>query len=381
MIIGIDGRTLQDSNYSGVSEFTLNLLTGIFEIDTENQYRLFFNSSHNIEDKLPVFTSKNVSSEKYDYPNKLLNYFSLKPFGRPFFDQLLGGVDLFYMPHINFYGLSPKSKLVLTVHDLSFLRYPEFFSFRKNFWHHHLNLKKLLNRAEMIIAISENTKKDIVEIFDINPLKVKVIYSGLNKKNKPLIIDAGKTVAFKNKYQLASKYLLYLGTVEPRKNIDSLIYAFDQYKRSWPSALQLVIAGGDGWKFDTIMKAFNNSPNKKDIIFIGYVNEDDKQLLYNLAELFVFPSYYEGFGFPPLEAMACGVPTIASNASSLPEILGDAALYVSPYSVIEIAKAIESVLNSEKLLTSLINQGLDQASKFTWQNTSAQYLEIFKSLG
>lgn len=378
MRIGIDGRTLQDSQYSGVSEFTLNLLTEIFKSDHVNEYQLFYNSSHDIYSKLPNFEYKNVASEKFDYPNKLLNYGLLKPFGRPFFDKMLGGCDTFYMPHMNFFGLSGKCKLVITIHDLSFLRYPEFFSWRKNFWHKQIDIGKLIKRADKIIAISDNTKKDIIELFGVSPNKVTVIHSGIDHNYYVLDIGSKNVQSIKQRYGLPDRYILYLGTIEPRKNIDGLIRAFDEVKKFDNNDLKLVIAGGNGWKLEEVKKAFEKSPYKSDIKFLGYVDQADKPAIYNLATLFVFPSFYEGFGFPPLEAMACGLPVVSSYASSLSEILGNDAIYVDPYSQSQLVGAIKEGLNNHELREKLKTAGLERSRQYAWSKTASAYIDLIQ---
>lgn len=378
MVIGIDGRTLQDAEYSGVPEYTSNILDEIFKLDSQNKYQLFYNSSHDIYSRLPKFDYENVASEKFDYPNKLLNYGLLKPFGRPFFDKLLGGCDAFFMPHINFVGLSDKCQLTLTIHDLSFLRFPEFFSWRKNFWHKQLNIGKLIRRADKLVAISENTKKDLIELFDVPAEKISVIYSGINSSFKIIEAKSADLLSVKRKYNLPDEFLLYLGTVEPRKNIDGLIKAFNEVKRLRQDNLQLVIAGGKGWKSAAVNNAYENSPYKSDISFLGYIDQADKPALYNLAKLFVFPSYYEGFGFPPLEAMACGLPVVASHASSLSEILGNAAILIDPYSQSQLVAAITEGLDNQALRQRLQAAGFKNVRLYDWPQAAQKYLEVFK---
>lgn len=267
---------------------------------------------------------------------------------------------------------------MLTVHDLSFLKYPEFFSARKNFWHRLVKAKKLLKRFSLVIAVSENTKRDIVELGGINPDKVRVIYSGVGEEYKklPLINYQFSVKRVRDKYNLPERFILYLGTIEPRKNVDGIIRAYNQL-RVMSCELRdykLIIAGARGWKSENIYREWDKSAFKNDIKFLGYVEPDDKIYLYNLASVFIYPSFYEGFGFPPLEAMACGVPVVASFASSLPEVVGDAALMVDPYNINDLAGALEKVLVDENLKNKLIARGLEQAKKFSWRETARAYL-------
>jgi len=376
MKIGIDIRTLLDARPSGVSEYVLNLLKEMFKLDTANEYRLFYNCFGDCPN-LPEFKQANVKLIKYNYPNKVLNYLLFKIFNYPKLDKALA-VDVFFMPHLNFIGLSVGAKNLLTVHDLSFLKYPEFFSARKNFWHRMVKAKKLLKRFSLVIAVSENTKRDIMELGGINPDKVKVIYSGVGEEYKklPLINYQFSVKRVRDKYNLPERFILYLGTIEPRKNVDGIIRAYNQL-RVMSCELRdykLIIAGARGWKSENIYREWDKSAFKNDIKFLGYVEPDDKIYLYNLASVFIYPSFYEGFGFPPLEAMACGVPVVASFASSLPEVVGDAALMVDPYNINDLAGALEKVLVDENLKNKLIARGLEQAKKFSWRETARAYL-------
>lgn len=372
MIIGIDARTLQDKNYSGVSEYTLQLLNSLFKIDTRNQYRLFYNSSQDISKLIPHFDFYNVTAEKFDYPNKLLNYGMLLPFGKPKIDELLGGVDLFFAPHINFLSLNIGTKLVLTIHDLSFLRYPEFFSARKNLWHKLLRIKKLAQRADAIITVSENTKLDVCELLQIPSEKVHVIYSGIDERIAR-VSDGTELDRIKNKYRLPDEYLLYLGTIEPRKNLLALIKAFELLKSEEKHpGLNLILAGGEGWSNASLHEYTQKSPLADQIRFIGYADKEDKNGLYTLARGFVYPSLYEGFGFPPLEALRCGTPTLTSYSSSLPEIIGAEAIIINPFDQADIKTGLEQLLK-------IYHPG--QIKTPTWQEAALSYLELFDRLG
>ena len=370
-----------DKHYSGVSEYTYNLIREIFKHDRKNNYKLFYNSGRDISKAIPEFNYPNVEVVNLRYPNKIFNYVMQKSLRYPKIDQVLG-VDLFFMPHINFISLSANCKKLITVHDLSFLRYREFFSFRKNFWHKFVNVKELLNRFDTIIAVSENTKRDIIELTNINESKIKVIYSGIKSEFRPLTREDDKLAPAKKKYNLPDKFILYLGTVEPRKNVSGIIKAFSRVKDSLKSEdeyreLKLVIAGARGWKSKSIFKDAGDSKYKDDIIFLGYVNRDDKISLYNLAALFVYVSFYEGFGFPPLEAMACGCPTIAGATSSLFEIAQNGALTVNPHNITEITNAVIELLKNSKFKDLLISKGIKASNKFKWENSVKKYLDIF----
>ena len=377
MKIGIDIRTLMDAHYSGVSEFTFNLLTNLFAIDKENQYKIYYNSGKDISAHLPKFNQPNVKLIYTSYPNKIFNYLFLKIFKYPKIDQLLD-VDLFFMPHIGFIALSGKTRNIITIHDLSFLRYPKVFSLRKNFWHKMVNAKKLVNEFDEVVAVSHHTKKDLVEICKVKPEKIKVIHLGIGEDLKVKEKDDERLNQIKTKYSLPDKFILFLGTVEPRKNIEGVMRAFELYrKENSGTEIKLVIAGARGWKSESIYKLWERSEYKNDIYFIGYVDRKDKVYLYNLASIFVYPSFYEGFGFPPLEAMACGLPTITSYNSSLAEVVADAAILVDPFNIQEISTAMSQLLSNQLLYNKYKDRGLIRAKDFTWQKTAEGYLGLF----
>jgi len=389
MKIGIDIRTLMDNNYSGVSLYTLNLVKEILKQDKENQYILYYNSGKNIDSKLPNL-GDNVRVVKTKYPNKVFNYILQNIFKYPKIDKLIAkdlekwrdeniitkNIDIFFSPHFNFTALSNDCTKVLTIHDLSFLKYPHFFSTRKNIWHRLLNIKKIIKNTDKIIAISGNTKKDIVNLCNVNQEHIDVIPSGISDNYK-IISNQDKLSEIKKKYSLPEKFILHIGTIEPRKNIEGIIEAFNKLTLD---EYELVLAGGLGWKNEKIFKAYNNSKKKNKIRFLGYIDENDKSSLYNLASLFIFPSFYEGFGFPPLEAQKCGTPVIAGNISSLPEILNESALLVDPDSISSITTAMKEILMDDNLRKRLVDRGLKNVEQFNWQKTANKYIELFNSL-
>jgi glycosyltransferase involved in cell wall biosynthesis len=376
MTIGVDIRTLMDARYSGISEHTLNLVKEIFKLDNLNEYRLFYNSFGDCPN-IPNFANEKVKLIKYNYPNKILNYCLFKLFNYPKIDKELA-VDKFFMPHINFIGLSAGVKSLIIIYDLSFLINPEFFSWRMNLWHRLVNIKKLIKRFDVIVAVSENTKQDIIDLLGINQDKIKVIYPGLNTEFVNIKLSGPKINEVKIKYNLPDKYILYLGTVEPRKNVDGLIVAYNEFRRNYHgfSNIKLVIAGAKGWKSRKVYCEWKKSEFKKDILFLGYIDWQDKAYLYNLADVFVYPSFYEGFGFPPLEAMASGTPVITSFASSLPEVVGDAALIIDPYKIEELTLSLNKIFTSSPLRDDLIKKGLERVKQFSWEKSAKAYLKI-----
>lgn len=373
MKIGIDIRCLMEPQYSGISEYTYNLLGQLFQIDSKNQYFLFYNASKVV--KPPQFDFPNVVYKEFKYPNKIFNL-TLRFLKIAKIDKMIGGVEIFLIPSFLFSNLSKDCKKILVVHDLSFEIYPHFFTLKKRIWHHLISPKRLCQQADLIIAISENTKNDIIKFYGINPEKIKVVYNGVNKIFfQPVANEIKKRV--KNKYNLPNNYIFYLGNLEPRKNVETLISAFEKLE---DKSINLVIAGGFAWKYKNVYKLWRNSPVKEKIKFLGYVEAGERPALYSLAKLFVYPSIYEGFGLPPLEAMACGTPVITSFNSSLVEAVGKAGLLIDPNNFNELAKIIDQVLKDKKLQNLLRERGLKHCQNFRWQNTAQKILEIVNNL-
>lgn len=384
MKICIDVRCLSEGRRTGVEEYTLNLLFNLFENDKKNEFVLFFNSWKKSVNFSWVEKYANVSVKRRSFPNKILNLFFWY-LGWPKIDKLCGGADIVFMPNIIFGSVSHSAKLVVTIHDLSFERYPEFFSFKRRLWHFIVNPGKICRRADKIIAVSESTKNDLVNIYKINPEKIEVIYSACADSFKVIGRNDEKMIKTKEKYKLPYKFILYLGTIEPRKNISSLIRAFNglqieaekennQEIKDW----KLVIAGEKGWKNKSIFDEIYRSPAKEKIKFVDCVDNGDKKYVYNLASIFAYPSYFEGFGFPPLEAMRCEVPVIASNNSSLPEVVSGAGILIDPDRPNEIKTALKEIILSRELKSFLIECGMERSKKFGWKNTAQKTLEIFQ---
>ncbi len=381
MRIGIDIRCLMQPNYSGVAEYTYNLLKNLFESDRDNEYLLFYNAQQDVKANLPRFDYENVQFKSFKYPNKLFNL-SLKLFKFPKINDLLGGVDIFFIPNLNFIALSKKCKRVITIHDLSYEIFTHFFSPKRKWWHKIINPHYLISTCDKIIAVSKNTKNDLINLYKIPDSNIEVIHSGVDHQiYKRLERSDYRFNEIIKKYQLPEKFIFFLGTLEPRKNVEGLIEAFNQLKKNQPDwkNLNLVIAGDKGWHYQEIFELIEKSPYKNQIKYLGYIKKGEKPFLYNLAELFVFPSYYEGFGLPVLEAQACGTPVIAGLNSSFSEIAGDSAFLVNVDNITEINQAILQILNENELKDELIIKGLKNVKRFSWKKTALQTLKILTS--
>jgi glycosyltransferase involved in cell wall biosynthesis len=288
-----------------------------------------------------------------------------------------GPVDIFHSPD---FVLPPvrRAKTIVTVHDLSFIRYPQCAD---------ANLRAYLNkvvprsvhRADLILADSQSTKDDLVELLGVDARRIEVVYPGVEKRFRP-IEDQALLEKVRKRYNLPPRFILGLGTLQPRKNFTGLIRAFADLRFAI-SNLHLVIVGGKGWLYEEIFATVEHLGLGKKVVFPGFVADEDLPALYNLADLFVFPSLYEGFGLPPLEAMACGTPVVTSNASSLPEVVGEAGLIVAATKVEDLAETMQRVLGDNALRERMIAKGVDQARKFTWKEAASRLLSLYETLG
>lgn len=378
MKIAIDLRSLSEGRRSGVEEYVLNIVQSLLRIDKINKYYLFRSGIKDLflANELLLSEKENTEERRIKIPNRILN-FSLKVFHEPLLDLIVGKSQVFFMPNLNISPVSSRCKKIITFHDLSYEIYPEYFSLKRRLWHKFINPKKQAREAYKLIAISESTKNDLVNLYNIPSDTIKVIHSGISQKFQPIFWNDIRLARIKEKYRLPDSFILYLGAIEPRKNISGLIKAFNELKSTNKDAndIKLVIAGIRGWLYNEIIKTARESRYARDIIFTGFIDDRDKLFVYNLATLFIYPSFYEGFGFPPLEAMACGIPTITSNTSSLSEVVEDGAIMIDPYNIDEMVEAMQLLLYDQDLRSKLQKNGLVQAQKFSWMRTAEKTLQ------
>ncbi len=367
MKIAIDLRSLHTGMISGVENYIINAVEHMLSADRNNTYTLFYNgfSQKNFDD-LRFMNSKIIHKR---IPNKILNL-SLKFFKYPKFENFIGDFDILYLPNFNYFSIHSTTKLAVTVHDLSPVIFPEYYNLKRRLWHSFINFRAVCQRADILFAVSEFTKQDLIERFNIRPDKIIVAYPGINHHlfNSNLKIDELREI--RNRYDLPGDFMLFINTIEPRKNIIRMIEAFEQLEKP----ITLVIGGKAGWKYGPIFKKMRQSSRRRLIRYIGYIPEEDKPAMIKLARCVLAPSLFEGFGFPPLEALAVGTPVLTSNVTSLPEVVGDAAFMVDPYSVADIAVGMNELLYNESLRQLLITKGLEQSKKFHWEKTAETIL-------
>lgn len=351
MKIGIDIRsTLKKS--TGIGQYTLNLIENLAKIDHTNKYFLY--SRKKIIDrkrKLPKIPGKNFHHR--------VDYFHFGP------ENLIKDVDVF---HTSSYDLKkPKhAKLVLTIHDVIHRAFPEAHTQETvNFIDR--QLKEILQHVFMIMADSNTTKNDFLKWFVFDNNKIRVVYPGVSSWFRP----SGEK---------REPYLLFVGTIEPRKNLKNLIRAFHILKKEHRLSHKLIIIGMKGWMYEEVFKLVEDLKISMDVVFKDYVSDEELRSWYNKAEVFIYPSLYEGFGLPIVEAFACGIPVVTSNTSSCAEIAQGAALLVDPQDVDELCGTILRLTKNQDLKNDLISQGLERAKQFSWEKTASGVLSIFNEV-
>ncbi len=291
-------------------------------------------------------------------------------------DRWLPPCDIF---HATEHLLPPlkNARTVFTLHDLIFQFFPEY-HLPLNRWYLATALPHFLRRADAIIAVSESTKRDAITTYQVPPEKITVIYEGVNPALKP--VDDPKIISdARARYAKNRRFILFLSTIEPRKNLIRLIDALRAlHLRGFNH--RLLVAGRKGWLYQDVFAHLKQTGMEGRVDFLGYVPDADLPALMAASDAFVFPSLYEGFGLGPLEAMACGAPVVASNTSSMPEILGDAALYVNPSDTADIAIGIERVLTNRELREELRAKGIAQAAKFSWTRAAEETLKVYEAV-
>ena len=371
MRIAIDVRNLQEKHLSGVGWYTTHLLDALFALRTPHTYTLCHSSWKKPPEHL--FRWKDAPHVRYHerrLPSKLLTVCYILAHA-PDFRTLYGAHDAVLMPNHLFWAFDPTEKVALVLHDFSFELYPEFFTRKMRLWHRAIRPYALMRRANALVAVSEHTKNDAIRL-GANEEKLTVVHEGASHVPQ----------AQSSSSDYRSGAILSLGNLEPRKNIFLLLEAY-RILRTLHEEIRnpLLIVGSTQWWNDAkLRRAISRNPFHKDITVTGYVSERKKSTLFASAAAFAYPSRYEGFGLPPLEAMRMGVPVVASHAPALPEILGDAAVLIDPYKPEELAEALWQTLTDEQLRSDLIAQGFARAKKYDWRKTAQGILEVLEKL-
>ncbi len=368
MRIGINASKIYDV-HTGVGRYTSNLSRSILKTGSKNDYYLY------APGRMGNAAVADIGGVGFEKPSISIQNNTLRILWEQMVLPMYSRKDRLDLFHYTDHALSVlfrKCPIIITVHDIAYLRLPNLLNTSRRIYKKNI-LQISIRKAKIIIADSYATKRDIVEYFGIREDKIRVIHLGVESRFRPI----SNLEDFRLKNNLPSKMILNVGTLEPRKNVVSLIKAFKKLREIGFEDVKLVIAGNKGWLYQEIFKEVGHSDLKQEILFLGVVRDEDMPLLYNCADIFVYPSLYEGFGLPPLEAMACGVPVITSNTSSLPEVIGDAGIMVNPTDVNLLCESMCLLLKDRELWNRMRDMGLERSKLFSWDNTAEKILKVY----
>lgn len=380
MNIGIDVSLVPGSR-AGVGTYAYNLVKYLARLDSSHVYTLFpfFYHIYHPDFKSTTIPLKNSAQFHYKFEHLSKEWVDYL-WHNPNIDkkEILGNLDILHSTTFCV-PLDFSGKQVVTIYDVSFVTHPQYHQ-KANIDHCFKGTKDAVEVADTIIAISEHTKRDLIEHFHCPEEKIVVTPLGYDREFYYPISNHEHIKPVLDRYKITSPYIFALATVEPRKNMDGLIMAYDALPPEIKNRYLLVIGGGKGWLDNRIYDLVQEKNLQEKVKFLGYVEEDDLRYLYSGATCFAFPSHYEGFGLPPLQAMACGCPSIIANNSSLVEVAGDAALLVDSSNIESITNALIQLLTDKTLAQSLSKKGIEQANKFSWEKCAEQTLAIYNSL-
>lgn len=369
MKIFFDGRGINWYKGTGIGTYTDNLLRQLIQISSEDFYNIYWWGTDYQRMK---FSNSNIVLTSKRHHNFFEKYYIPTDIER-------NSGDIYHVPQ-NGIGLANcmNCKKVITIHDLIPYILPE--TVGKGYLTKFLKeVPYSIEISDAIITVSEWSKKDILRLFPIDENKVHVTPLSADEIYKPMDREKCKEI-LKNNFNISKPFILYLGGFSPRKNVTALVIAFEKIFAKLNKEYNLVIVGGNSDQYKSILDLSRNSCCSSNIIFTGYVDNSLLPIFYNGCETFVYPSIYEGFGLPPLEAMSCGIPVIASNRSSIPEVVGNAGILVDPFNINELIDAIEKLLSSESLKSEFSNKSIERAKLFSWKNTAEKTLSVYRSL-
>jgi glycosyltransferase involved in cell wall biosynthesis len=374
-----------DSRPSGVGLYVFNLIEALSRLESSESFELGLAYQPGL---------KNWLKGNLNFPDNLKNYKNLYQIPAPvrvtnlFIDYLprlfpsyigsmLGNTNIFHGTNYTVYPYQ-NIKKVITIYDLTFVRYPEYVN--SVVQQYAKRLTKCLKWSDAVITISESSKQDIINHLNFPAEKIFVTPLA-SRYDSQFLSNLNLDQEIKNtNFDFSKPYLLFVSTIEPRKNITAIIKAFNWLKQNEKIEHQLVLVGRKGWKYGPIFIEIENSPWRNEIHHLDYLSDDSVALFYSKADVFVYPSHYEGFGLPVLEAMTLGVPVVASNTSSIPEVAGDAAILIDPNDFMQLAEAILKVISDRQLRQDLITKGKAQANLFSWENTAKETLKAYRSV-
>lgn len=367
MRIGIDARALSNPG-SGEETYIRNVIRALASIDAENDYTLFVNP------QLPDVSIPNTERMRRvvvrpsNRSARLLFSFPLALWREQ--------IDVAHAQNV--IPVLCPAPAVASVHDIAYERYPQFFVSAEAARLRML-MPLMVRWAKAILTLSEFSKQDIVRRYRVPPEKIMVA-PGAAEPIFHRLDDPARVVAARVRYGTGERFILYVGNLQPRKNLKTLIEAYVQLRRADAVRHKLIIVGSKTWLYDDIFAAARASGYEEEIVFTGYVPDEDLVALYNGTELFVYPSIFEGFGLPVLEAMACGAPVITSNTSSFPEVVGAGAMLVDPLDAAVLAKTMVTVLGDSVLRASLSSRAMQEATRYSWETTARIVLAVYQAV-
>jgi glycosyltransferase involved in cell wall biosynthesis len=374
MRIGLDVRSLTCFGKSKVGwyQYTYNLIVNLLALDASHQYVLLSMLGHGKgfrgDEKIPGNLVRR-------FPGRILNAL-LERLSVPV-ELFTGRLDVFHGT-CDFAPRTLRCKTVVTIHDLIPIRHPEFAP-PHGAGSHRKSVSSSARSADVIIAVSHFTKAEILEVFGVPSERIRVIHNGFASSFGPMT-DPEQIERTKQKHGVRGPYILFVGNIEPRKNIETLVRACVELRSATEYKYSLVIAGNKDWHFPVVWETVRKLRAEDSIIFTGTVDNDDLASLYRGAEVFAFPSLFEGFGIPVLEAMACGTPVIASNRTSIPEVAGGAALLVDPLDAVGMAEAMHRLLSDPALRRQCIERGFRRAKAFSWEKAARETFEVYRGV-
>ena len=366
MRVAIDTRKIHDF---GIGTYIRNLLRQLARIDRDTEYVLLCREADlGIAAQLgPNFRSVREPSPNYSLREQIHVPWVLRR-ERP---------DVYHAPH---YVLPPavRCRSVVTIHDCIHLMFPQYLPNRAAYAYARTSMWAAARRSDRILTVSEASKRDILSLFNVKPEKIVVVYNAIDEHFSTTPSEE-HVARVRERYQLDHKFVLYVGNIKPHKNLVRLIEAFSELRRTHDD-LKLLIIGDEISKLPALRRAVHRHKLHKYVRFLGYLKDDTLTVLYRLASVFVFPSLYEGFGLPPLEAMASGTPVVTSNVSSLPEVTGDAAVLVDPYDVDSIGNGMRRILDDPQLAEALRIKGLKRAREFSWERSVEKTQRVYREV-